>query len=169
MPQREQRPEGGLMPTVAVSAAGWRMEPPVSVAVAAKQRSAATAADDPPEEPPGTNLSVVSLPSLPLRRQGETTLPNALVSLDEPMANSSLLSLPSMTAPASHRFCPTVDSYGGLKSPRTFEHAVVRISFVQKRSLLPSGRPSSGRALPDAIRLSLSMACARACSGVGKT
>ena len=34
MPQREQRPYVGLMPTVPVSAAGWRIEPPVSVAVA---------------------------------------------------------------------------------------------------------------------------------------
>ena len=97
------------MPTVPVSAAGWRIEPPVSVAVAARQRSAATAADEPPDEPPGTSLSVASL--LPrFLRQGETTGPKQLVSFDEPMANSSLLSLPSMTAPASHRFCPTVDS-----------------------------------------------------------
>jgi hypothetical protein len=93
------------MPTVPVSAAGWRMEPPVSVAVAARQRPAATAAEEPPDEPPGTSLS-----SLPLRRQGETTGPNALVSFDEPMANSSLLSLPSMTAPAFQRLAPTVDS-----------------------------------------------------------
>src|SRR6476661_6111213 len=115
MPHREQRPYVGLMPTVPVSAAGWRIEPPVSVAVAARQRSAATAADEPPDEPPGTSLSSESWPSAPLRRHGLTTLPKALVSFDEPIANSSLLSLPSMTAPASQRFCPTVDSYGGLK------------------------------------------------------
>ena len=42
------------MPTVPVKAAGWRIEPPVSVAVAARQRSAATAAAEPPDEPPGT-------------------------------------------------------------------------------------------------------------------
>ena len=46
----------------------------------------------------------------PSRRQGETTGPNALVSLDEPMANSSRLSLPSITAPAFQRFRVTVDS-----------------------------------------------------------
>ena len=98
------------MPTMPVSAAGWRIEPPVSVAVAARHRSAATAADEPPEEPPGTSLSVERSPSLPLRRHGETTGPKALVSLEEPMANSSQLSLPSMTAPAFHRLAPTVDS-----------------------------------------------------------
>src|SRR5215470_2881309 len=98
------------MPTVPVSAAGWRIEPPVSVAVAARQRSAATAAEEPPEEPPGTSLSVDPPPLAPLRRQGLTTGPKQLASFDEPMANSSLLSLPSITAPASHRFCVTVDS-----------------------------------------------------------
>ena len=98
------------MPTMPVSAAGWRIEPPVSVAVAARHRSAATAADEPPEEPPGTSLSVERSPSLPLRRHGETTGPKALVSLEEPMANSSQLSLPSMTAPAFHRLAPTVNS-----------------------------------------------------------
>ena len=93
------------MPTVPVMAAGWRIEPPVSVAVAPRHRSAATAADEPPEEPPGTSATLE-----PLRRQGLTTGPKRLVSFDEPMANSSQLSLPSMTAPASHRFCVTVDS-----------------------------------------------------------
>ena len=36
-----------------VNAAGWRIEPPVSVAVAPRHRSAATAAAEPPDEPPG--------------------------------------------------------------------------------------------------------------------
>ncbi len=139
MPQREQRPYVGLIPTMPVSAAGWRIEPPVSVAVAARQRSAATAADEPPEEPPGTSLSVASPPCLPWRRHGDTTGPKALVSLDEPMANSSQLSLPSITAPAFHRLAPTVDSYVGWKSSRILEQAVVRTPAVQNRSLLPSG------------------------------
>ena len=36
------------------SAAGWRIEPPVSVPVAAGAMRAATAAAEPPDEPPGT-------------------------------------------------------------------------------------------------------------------
>src|SRR5271165_2108712 len=40
------------MPTMPVKAAGWRIEPPVSVPVAPRQRRAATAAADPPNEPP---------------------------------------------------------------------------------------------------------------------
>ena len=46
------------MPTVPVIAAGWRIDPPVSVAVAPSTKSAATAEDEPPEEPPGTNADV---------------------------------------------------------------------------------------------------------------
>ena len=38
------------------SAAGWRIEPPVSVPVAAGTRRAATAAAEPPEDPPGTRV-----------------------------------------------------------------------------------------------------------------
>ena len=58
------------MPTVPVKAAGWRMEPPVSVAVAARQTRAATAAAEPPEDPPGTKAALE-----PGRRQGEMAGP----------------------------------------------------------------------------------------------
>ena len=93
------------MPTVPVNAAGWRIEPPVSVAVAPMQSSAATADAEPPDEPPGT--SVVLEPS---RRHGLTTGPKHEVSFDEPIANSSLLSLPSITAPSRQSCEVTVDS-----------------------------------------------------------
>ena len=42
------------MPVTPQKAAGWRIEPPVSVPVAAGARRAAMAAELPPEEPPGT-------------------------------------------------------------------------------------------------------------------
>ena len=42
------------MPQTPDNAAGWRIEPPVSVPVAAGTNLAATAADEPPELPPGT-------------------------------------------------------------------------------------------------------------------
>src|ERR1700759_4790228 len=108
------------MPTVAVNAAGWRIEPPVSVAVAPMHNNAATAEAEPPDEPPGTSL--VSAPS---PRHELTTEPKHEVSFDEPIANSSLLSLPSMTAPSRHSCEVIVDSYDGTKLPRIFEHAVV--------------------------------------------
>ena len=56
------------MPTVPVNAAGWRIEPPVSVAVAPAQSQAATAVADPPDEPPGTSGAFE-----PLARQGLVT------------------------------------------------------------------------------------------------
>ena len=90
------------MPVMPQKAAGWRMEPPVSVPVAAATRRAATAAALPPEEPPGTR--VVS--------QGLRTGPKAEFSLAEPIANSSQLSLPSVTAPASASRATTVASKG---------------------------------------------------------
>ena len=93
------------MPTIPVKAAGWRIEPPVSVPTAPTQSIAATAAAEPPEEPPGTSGAFD-----PCRRQGEMTGPKTEVSFDEPMANSSLLSLPSSTAPSRQRLAVTVDS-----------------------------------------------------------
>ena len=42
------------MPTIPHSAAGWRMEPPVSVPIAIGAWYAATAAAEPPLLPPGT-------------------------------------------------------------------------------------------------------------------
>ncbi len=52
---------------------------------------AATAAAEPPDDPPGTRS----------RSQGLRTGRSALFSLDEPMANSSMFSLPRRTAPAA--------------------------------------------------------------------
>src|SRR5262245_20312614 len=164
IPQREQRPYVGLMPAVPVKAAGWRIEPPVSVAVAPRQRRAATAAAEPPDEPPGTRSTFE-----PARRHGDLTGPKHEVSLDEPMANSSLLSLPNMTAPSRQSCAVTVDSYCGTKFLRMLLHAVVRTLSVQNRSLMPSGTPSSGRASPAAMRFSLSAAMASAFSGVSST
>src|SRR3954468_4812726 len=105
MPQREQRPEVGLAPTVAVNAAGWRIEPPVSVAVAPMHSSAETAEAEPPDEPLGTSDVLETS-----RRHGLTTGPKHEVSFDEPIANSSLLSLPSITAPSRQSCEVAVDS-----------------------------------------------------------
>src|SRR6476646_10612255 len=109
------------MPTMPVKAAGCRIEPPVSVPVAPRQRLAATAAAEPPDEPPGTSGVFA-----PLLRHGDVTAPRNEVSFDEPIANSSLLVLPSSTAPSRQRLALTVESYGGTKLSRMCEHAVVR-------------------------------------------
>ncbi len=61
---------------------------------------AATAAADPPDEPPGTRP----------RSRGFRVGPTAEFSVDEPMANSSMLVLPTTTAPAARRRSTTVAS-----------------------------------------------------------
>ena len=94
------------MPEMPVKAAGWRIEPPVSVPVAPGAIRAATAAELPPDEPPGVSAALP--PSC--RRQGESTLPKWLVSFDEPIANWSRFNLPSMPAPARNSRSVTADS-----------------------------------------------------------
>src|ERR1700761_6222217 len=145
------------MPTVPVNTAGCRIEPPGSGAGAPMHNSAGTAGAEPLDAPPGSNLGAA-----PSRRHGLTTDPKHEVSFDEPIANSSLLSLPSITAPSRQSCEVTVDSYGGTKLPRIFEHAVVRTSFVANRSLIPSGMPSSGPPSPLPILISAARAMARA-------
>ena len=88
------------MPVTPQWAAGWRMEPPVSEATAYHTARAATAAAAPPEEPPGERL----------RSQGLRTGPKQEVSQVEPMANSSMFSLPMDTAPAAAKRSATVAS-----------------------------------------------------------
>ena len=79
-----------MTPTIPQTAPGWRIDPPVSVPMASGASKAATAADEPPDEPPGTRL----------RSQGLRDGPKAEFSVDEPIANSSMLVLPRMTTPA---------------------------------------------------------------------
>ena len=52
-PYRETPPYVGLTPTVPVSAAGSRIEPPVSEPSASGAENAASVAEDPPPDPPG--------------------------------------------------------------------------------------------------------------------
>jgi hypothetical protein len=74
-----------------VTAPGCRIEPPVSVPMARGASNDATAAADPPPEPPGIRS----------RSQGLWVGPYAECSVDDPIANSSMLVLPSITVPAA--------------------------------------------------------------------
>ena len=76
------------------------MEPPVSVPVAPATIPAATAAAEPPDEPPGTRVW----------SHGLLTVPKKLFSFDEPMANSSMLVLPTLIMPAAAILLTTVAS-----------------------------------------------------------
>src|SRR6266849_4986771 len=121
------------MPVMPHNAAGWRMEPPVSVPVAAGDSRAATAAAEPPELPPGTAFT----------SQGFFTGPKYEVSLEEPIANSSILVLPSNTAPASLNLRIVVASYGETKFASILEPQVVGNPSVQKMSFCAMGMPVS--------------------------
>src|SRR5512139_3369150 len=103
------------MPVRPQKEAGWRIEPPVSVPVAAGASRAATAAADPPELPPGTAVT----------SYGFCTGPYQEVSLDEPIANSSMLVLPMVTAPAALSSPTTWASYGETKFDSILEPQVV--------------------------------------------
>src|SRR5580704_4143817 len=96
------------MPTTPEKAAGWRMDPPVSDPSAPAVIRAATATALPPDEPPGMRDVSHGL------RVGK----NALFSVDDPIANSSMLHLPGSTAPAARSRATTVASYGGQKPRR---------------------------------------------------
>src|SRR5918992_4638621 len=125
-----------------VTAAGWRMDPPVSVPVLNGASYAATAADEPPDDPPGTLF----------RSHGLWLGPKALFSVDEPIANSSMLVLPKMTSPAARSRAVTVASYGGRHPSRILEPQVVGMSWVQNTSLCAMGTPARGPSRSPAAR-----------------
>src|SRR5690242_13039592 len=125
------------------------MEPPVSEPSASGAHPDATDAADPPLEPPGVRSSA----------HGFFTGPNAEFSFDEPIANSSQLVLPTITAPAASSRCTTVASYGGTKCSSMRDEAVVGIPRTQMLSLSATGTPASGPSgRPDARCRSISAA-----------
>src|SRR3989442_13438787 len=103
MPYRETVPYVGRRPTLPHSADGCLIEPPVSEPSAHGVRPADTAAADPPPDPPGTRSGSHGL------RDG----PKAEFSVDEPIANSSVLVLPRSWSPAALQRAATVESNTG--------------------------------------------------------
>src|SRR6202023_572544 len=99
-----------------VSAAGCRIEPPVSLPSAATASPDATAAADPPLDPPGTRSSA----------QGLWTGQYPEFSFEDPMANSSQFVFPKKTAPSARSRSTTVALYGGEKPFRILDPAVAQ-------------------------------------------
>src|SRR6187455_1831889 len=116
------------------SAAGWRIEPPVSDPSASGAIPAATATADPPLDPPGMRSTA----------QGLRVGPKAEFSVDEPIANSSRLVLATATAPAARTRSTTVAVYGGRQPSRMRDEHVVGTPRVQRLSLRTIGTPASG-------------------------
>jgi len=90
-------------------------------------------------------------------------------SVEEPIANSSMLVLPRRTAPAANSFLVIVASSMGTKFSSILELQVVRMPRVSTRSLRAIGRPSSGASSPAARRASAAFACPSATAGVTVT
>ena len=85
--------------------------------------------------------------------------------MDEPIANSSRLVLPTSTAPAARSRCTTVASYGGRHPSRMRDEHVVGSPRVVRLSLIAIGTPASGPgSSPRATAASTSLAARRASS-----
>ncbi len=95
-----------------------------------------------------------SLRLSPLRFHGFSTPPKWLVMFEEPMANSSRLVLPTITAPDFHRFAVTVLSYGGTNPLRWRKRQLSGRLRCRTGPLMASGTPSSRPASPRARRAS---------------
>src|SRR6185437_6667014 len=85
------RPNVGIRPVVPFQAAGMRMLPPVSVPIPARNRPAARPFPVPALDPPGDRA----------RSHGFAGIGNGLVGSGDPMANSNVVVLPVITAPAA--------------------------------------------------------------------
>src|SRR5215469_3425702 len=133
-PNRLTRPYVGFTPTTPQNAAGWRTEPPVSEPSAIGTTPAATAAAEPPEEPPGTRV----------QSMGFSAGPNALCSVEDPIANSSMFVLHAMTAPAARSRETTVASYGLTYPSRMRDPHDVGMRKVAILSLIATGTSWSG-------------------------
>src|SRR3989338_8043859 len=99
-PDRETAPYVGLSPTTPQKEDGSLIEPNVSDPSAATARLEATATAEPPDEPPGTRV----------RSWGFFAILNAEFSVDDPMANSSMLVFPRNTARSFLSFVITLAS-----------------------------------------------------------
>src|SRR5262250_513170 len=97
------------------SDAGLRIDPPVSVPIAAGKNPAASPAPLPLDEPPGKWS----------RFQGLRAGGHGRSNDGPPTANSWVESLPSSTPPAADSFCVTTASARAIESISTLECAVV--------------------------------------------
>src|ERR1700730_662906 len=100
------RPKVGINPVTPFHAAGIRMLPPVSVPMPAMMRPEAMPFPVPALDPPGERS----------RFQGFFGMAKGLDESGDPMANSDVVSLPVMTAPAALRRATTGPSFPAPQS-----------------------------------------------------
>ncbi|MNO84963.1 hypothetical protein D3C76_763200 [compost metagenome] len=93
--------------------------------------SDATDAALPPLDPPGT-LD---------KSQGLDVFLIYELSVEDPIANSSILVFPNTIAPIDSKFSTTVAVYGGIKFSSILELHVVFTSLIQRLSFIATGTP----------------------------
>jgi len=123
-----------LSPNDPVYAAGIRIEPPQSEAVASGVIPDAIAAELPPEEPPGVRA----------RFHGLRLAPKSRFRVKAVWPNSGVLVLPTTIAPAALSRAIWTESSCARLSLNGAEPKVVVIPATSSRSLTPSGSPASG-------------------------
>ena len=137
--------------------AGSLILPPVSDPRASAASQDATDAAEPPEEPPGTLFKF----------QGLWTFLKAEFSLEEPIANSSRLALPTIGIKLFNNFWVAVALYGDTKFSNILLDAVVFEPIRFMLSLRARGTPArSGKSSPLAIFSSTFFAVSSAISSV---
>ena len=99
------RPEWGFKPTQPECDAGMRTEPPASEPSASGTQPLATAAAEPPDEPPGVRSGF----------HGLRVIPHSALKVLLEKANSGVVVLPTMMAPAVSRFSTTRASKSGTQ------------------------------------------------------
>ncbi len=120
MPKRLTSGTVGRSPTRLCTAAGPRVDPPVSSAIATVAKLAATPAPLPLEEPAALRRGSYAL----------RMAPPADAVLRYPAAYSPIVDFPMMTTPARRSFATTVASRAGTKSLNRIDPYVVGRSLV---------------------------------------
>src|SRR6516164_6432923 len=158
IPSRLTRPTVGLIPTRPFAVPGLRMEPEVSVPMPTAARFAETAMPGPELEPPGVSVGRPSLTgrlkvSRIARGSGRGSYglnpypPRELypdgIPLVRKLANSVIVALPRMMAPAARRRRATNASDLGNDPLNATEPAVVGMSRVSILSLRIIGMPGA--------------------------
>ena len=129
------------MPAMPHSAAGPRIEPPVSVPMPPRISPAATAAPV-PLLLPAVKCSVFH----GLRAGGA-----GRSKLGPPSANSCVVNLPISTVPAAASFSAQAASVSGILFCRNFDPQVVGMPLVSTMSFRPIGMPCNGPEGPPAM------------------
>ena len=146
------RPNVGIRPETPQNAAGMRMLPPVSVPIPVRKKPAATPLPVPELDPPGH--VVVS--------HGLRGIGNGLSKSGMPIANSIVVTLPVITAPAALRRATTGPSLPAPQSgSSTRLLAVVGPSAIARMSFMPTGMPCNGPRSTPAASSASAVAAAR--------